>query len=113
MALFVSLAVIAFLVVAAAVCAWVFWPSMRSQRRSERAPDLASAHTEPDFTILSVTGQRPRQVTNMTRPSGAHKMPGGSRDFVPVEIKDNPTGICKLTGKKVVDCSCERHKGRR
>jgi proteasome lid subunit RPN8/RPN11 len=45
-------------------------------------------------------GQRPAELASQA---------AGRPGFAAVEVSDNPTGICKLTGRQVRDCTCDRH----
>jgi hypothetical protein len=70
----------------------------------------ASLPTEPRFKIISITGQP--QDPPATQPLATDGRLGGPADFTAIQITENPAGICKLTGNRVKDCTCDRHRTR-
>jgi hypothetical protein len=63
---------------------------------------------KPGFTIISRTDGRPSSPPRNTRPG---KPVAGTKGFDTTGVRMNLTAICSLTGSKVADCNCERHKG--
>jgi hypothetical protein len=64
---------------------------------------------DPGFTIVARSGSQqtpPPKNPGATKPAAA--TPGG---FEFVEVTQNMTAICKLTGKPAGKCTCERHLG--
>jgi hypothetical protein len=70
---------------------------------------IIQANPDPGFTIVARSGS---PQTPPPKNPGATKLaaatPGG---FEFVEVTQNMTAICKLTGKSAGECTCERHRG--
>jgi hypothetical protein len=69
----------------------------------------ANLPAEPGFKIVSITNQLPEPLANQP-PTGGRS--GAAVGFTTIQITENPTGICKLTGNQVKDCTCDRHRTR-
>lgn len=70
---------------------------------------LPGGSADPGFTVLSVTGEQsvpPHGYTPKARPAHA-------ADFNFVEITENPTAICKYSGRQVGKCTCDKHRAKR
>jgi hypothetical protein len=118
MAIFISVLVLVLVsLIVAVVClkVWVDRTPRNWQHPARRTAvrQKASTSLKPTFTVISVTGQHPRLENRPIRLTRSPKPSPGPRGFATVDITDNPTGICKLTGKQVKDCACDRHKTRR
>lgn len=106
--------------------AWRYWQPQRRTTAVELEldhPVLASpakVPTEPDFfpqnpanpgfTIVSVSGVQPISPLKNTAHKGGDAATNG---FEFVEVTENLSAICKLTGRRAVNCTCDRHKGKR
>lgn len=68
-----------------------------------------NTYLDPGFTIVSRTAGHTRPFKGNERP----RVPGPHvGDFYAVEVSENPTAICKLTGKEVNQCTCDKHKAK-
>lgn len=70
----------------------------------------ANLPAEPGFKIISIAGQLPEPLAS--QPPSAGGRSGASVGFTTIQITENLTGICKLTGNQVKDCTCDRHRTR-
>jgi hypothetical protein len=129
MALAITVAVIAALVALAVTL-------RRSASRGKRPPAAGPAkggwppplphQDEPGFTVVdnppggradhgfnvlhAATDRRPAASPRGGRTARGGPPPGAA-GFAFV-VSGNPTAICKLTGRQVRDCACDKHRGR-
>ena len=69
----------------------------------------AGGGTSPGFAVRhGAAGRRQNARPGNGRPV-RHGPPAGAPGFSFV-VTDNPTAICKLTGRQVGQCSCEKHR---
>lgn len=68
---------------------------------------------DPGFTVISVTEPHKPVFPPAQQNFFASAASPPAADFTLVEVVANPTAICKLTGKQVGKCTCERHKGKK
>jgi hypothetical protein len=70
---------------------------------------------DPGFIILGQTNGHPSPGRpGMQQPRQApRREPRAGTDGFRYVISDNPTAICKLTGRRVRDCTCDKHKGKK
>jgi hypothetical protein len=113
----VVIAIFVLMVLFVALVAW------RNQQSVKPGPDIdqlegakpdsppkfiVNKRSEPGFTIISRTGGQPSSPPKNTRPS---RPATGTKGFDTTGVRMNLTAICSLTGSKVADCTCDRHKG--
>jgi hypothetical protein len=115
--------IIAILVLVVLFVALVAWRNQQSGKAVKPGPDIdqleganplsppkfiVNKRSEPGFTIISRTGGQPSSHPQNTRPRGPAT---GTKGFDTTGVRMNLTAICSLTGSKVADCTCDRHKG--
>jgi hypothetical protein len=63
---------------------------------------------DPGFKVVNFTGILGAQPSQ--RPKNARATSAGANGFDFIEVTQNLTAICKLTGKKAGECTCDLHK---
>lgn len=71
----------------------------------------AGERTDPGFAVRDVsTGRRQKAQPGSGRT--ARRGPSAGAVGFSFVVSDNPTAICKLTGRPVGTCACDKHQGR-